>query len=172
MNKIAIFYGPLGGNTEKVANAVAAAFGESNCVLLPVKDATEKDLEPYQNVVFGGPTIGTHTWRDQPDDHDWNQFLVRMSGMDLSTKKCAIFGLGDHISYAHHFVDDIGFLAERLENSGATLVGMVPVEDYEFESSKAQRGDLFLGLPVDEDFESEKTISRVGKWVEQLKQEF
>ena len=38
MDKIAIFYGPLGGNTEKVANEIAQAFGESNCLLLPVKE--------------------------------------------------------------------------------------------------------------------------------------
>lgn len=172
MDKIAIFYGPLGGNTEKVANAVAEAFGESNCILVPVKDATEMDLEPYQNIIFGGPTVGTHTWRDQPEDKDWDQFLVRLSKMDLSTKKCALFGLGDSVSYAHHFVDDIGILAERLESAGAKLVGMVPVKDYVFEASKAQRGDLFLGLAIDEDFESDKTTNRVGKWVNQLKQEF
>lgn len=172
MNKIAIFYGPLGGNTEKVAKMVATTMGEKNCILLPVKDATEMDIEPYQSVIFGGPTVGTHTWQDQPDHKDWDHFLVRLSEMDLTGKKCAIFGLGDHISYAHHFVDDIGVMAERLEDAGAELVGMVPVSGYEFESSKAQRGDLFLGLPIDEDFESDKTVDRVKNWVDQLKKEF
>lgn len=172
MEKIAIFYGPLGGNTEKVALEIAGAFGEKNSILLQVKDATEMDIEPYQNIIFGGPTVGTHTWHDQKGQTDWDQFLVRLSAMDLTGKKCAIFGLGDHIAYAHHFVDDIGVMAERLEGSGATLVGKVPVEGYEFEASKAQRGDVFLGLPIDEDFEADKTAIRLGSWIDQLKKEF
>lgn len=171
MDKIAIFYGPLGGNTEKVAKKLADKLGEEACVLLPVKDATELDIEPYTRIIFGGPTVGTHTWQDQQAT-DWDNFLARMTKMDLSGKKCAIFGLGDHVAYTHHFVDDIGVMAERVEQAGGELVGQVPVDGYVFEQSKAQRGDLFLGLPVDEDFESEKTNERINRWVEQLLTEF
>ena len=85
MNKIAIFYGPVGGNTENVARKLAKAFGDKKCVLLPVKDATELDLEPYSKIIFGGPTVGTHTWQDQKTN-DWDQFLVRMKKMDLTCK--------------------------------------------------------------------------------------
>ncbi len=171
MDKIAIFYGPQGGNTEKVAKKLADTFGSDKSVLLPVKDATELDLEPYTKVIFGGPTTGTHTWRDQ-HENDWDQFLVRMSTMDMNGKKCAIFGLGDHVAYAHHFVDDIGVLAERIEKAGAELVGLVSTEGYVFEESKAQRGDKFLGLPIDEDFEFDKTEERIQSWVVQLLSEF
>ena len=171
MNKIAIFYGPVGGNTENVARKLAKAFGDKKCVLLPVKDATELDLEPYSKIIFGGPTVGTHTWQDQKTN-DWDQFLVRMKKMDLTGKKCAIFGLGDHIAYAHHFVDDIGVMAERVEQAGGELVGKVPISGYEFEQSKAQDGDVFLGLPIDEDYESNKTDKRISQWVEQLNKEF
>ncbi len=172
MDKIAIFYGPRGGNTEKVAHLVGAAFGEQLVSLIPVKDATELDIEPYDKIIFGGPTVGTHTWQDQPVKNDWDNFLVRLSTMNLAGKKCAIFGLGDHVAYAHHFVDDIGVLAERLEQIGASLVGFVPVSDYEFEQSKAQRGAVFVGLPIDEDFEAEKTEERIRQWVGQLLKEF
>ena len=85
---------------------------------------------------------------------------------------CAIFGLGDHVAYAHHFVDDVGVMAQRLEDAGAKLVGFVPVEGYTFEESMAQRGDVFLGLPLDEDYESDKTEDRISEWVLQLKKEF
>ena len=81
MEKIAIFYGPLGGNTEKVALKIAQTFGEKNSILLQVKDATEMDIEPYQNIIFGGPTVGTHTWRDEKGQTDWDQFLVRLSAV-------------------------------------------------------------------------------------------
>ncbi len=171
MNKIAIFYGPLGGNTERVAKKVADTMGHDKSVLIHVKDATEMDLEPYSKVIFGGPTTGTHTWRDD-HENDWDHFLARMTKMDLSGKKCAIFGLGDHVAYSHHFVDDIGVMAERVEKAGGQLVGLVPVSDYIFDGSKAQRGDKFLGLPIDEDFESEKTDKRIESWVDQLLNEF
>lgn len=172
MNKVAIFYGPEGGNTEKVAKMVAEEFGQDKAILIPVKDATELDLEPYSTIIFGGPTVGTHTWRDDHSNNDWDLFLARLVDVRLEDKTCAIFGLGDHVSYSHHFVDDIGVMAERLEGSGARLVGFVPVDDYDFEESQAQRGDIFLGLPLDEDFEQEKTRERVAKWVIQLRKEF
>lgn len=151
---------------------VAEAFGNENAVLIPVKGATELDLEPYNNIVFGGPTVGTHTWRDDNNNKDWDLLLTRITKMDLENKKCAIFGLGDHISYSRHFVDDVGVLAQRLEDAGASLVGFVPVKGYTFDESLAQRGDLFLGLPLDEDFEPEKTQERISNWVLQLKKEF
>lgn len=172
MEKVAIFYGPEGGNTERAAKLVAAEFGEDNAILIPVKGATELDMEPYSNIVFGGPTAGTHTWRDSHVKNDWDLFLARLIKMNLSDKKCAIFGLGDHISYAHHFVDDIGVMAQRLEEAGASLVGLVPITGYTFEDSLAQRGDMFLGLPLDEDFEQEKTQERISNWVLQLQKEF
>lgn len=172
MNKVAIFYGPEGGNTEKAARLVAKEFGSENSILIPVRDATEMDMEPYTNIIFGGPTVGTHTWRDDTQNNDWDLFLARLTTMKLDDKTCAIFGLGDHVSYSHHFVDDIGIMAERLEEAGARLIGFVPVSGYTFEDSLAQKEDVFLGLPLDEDFESEKTQSRIANWVIQLKKEF
>ncbi|MCD6346477.1 MAG: flavodoxin domain-containing protein [Bacteroidales bacterium] len=172
MEKIAIFYGPLGGNTESVARQIAKALVGKSVVLIPVKDATEVDVEPYDFIIFGGPTLGAHTWSDGTKHNDWDQFLVRLTKMNLKGKACAIFGLGDHIGYAHHFVDDIGVLAERLESNDARLIGFVPVAEYEFEQSKAQRGDVFLGLPIDEDFDGDKTADRVNRWVSQLISEF
>ncbi len=172
MKKIAIFYGPLGGNTEAVAKQLAEAFTNTSVTLIPVRDATEMDIEPYDFIIFGGPTLGSHTWHGESAKNDWDMFLVRLSKISLKDKTCAIFGLGDHISYAHHFVDDIGVLAERLEANGARLVGLVPVEGYEFEQSKAQRGDYFLGLPLDEDHEADKTADRILKWVDQLASEY
>ncbi len=172
MNKVAIFFGPEGGNTEKAAIMVAAEFGEENAILVPVKSATEMDLEPYNNIIFGGPTVGTHTWSDDSKNNDWDIFLTRLAKMNLEGKNCAVFGLGDHVSYANHFVDDIGVMAERLEAAGANLVGLVPVSAYTFEESLAQRGEVFLGLPLDEDFEPEKTQDRISNWVLQLGKEF
>jgi flavodoxin I len=171
MDKIAILYGPKGGNTEKVAKMVAEAFGDL-AVLMPVKDAQESDLKPFKNIIFGGPTVGTHTWSDTNPKNDWDQFLTRLYKMDLKGKTCAVFGLGDQVSYSFKFVDDIGVIAENLIEAGAKLVGMVDPDGYNFDDSQAFKNKKFLGLPIDEDNEPEKTPERISKWVAVLKTEF
>ena len=37
---------------------------------------------------------------------------------------------------------------------------------------QAQRDDQFIGLPLDEDNEDDKTLERVKGWVSQIKGEF
>lgn len=172
MEKIAILYGPKGGSTERVARMVAETFGVDNTVLLPVRDVEEQDIEPFSRIIFGGPTVGTHTWSDVNQRNDWDLFLTRLYKMNLSGKKCAIFGLGDQVSYSFKFVDDIGTIADHLEKTGALLVGKVDPEGYTFDESLALRNGKFLGLPIDQDNEPEKTSGRISAWVQQLKLEF
>ena len=59
-----------------------------------------------------------------------------------------------------------------LEDCGAKLVGETSVEGYTYESSKAQRGEVFVGLALDQENQARLTNGRVSKWVEQLKKEF
>lgn len=172
MGKIAILYGPKGGNTEKVANLVARAFGENQADLIPVKDVKESDLESYPGIIFGGPTVGTHTWSDPDQKNDWDVFLTQLYKMDLTGKKCAVFGLGDQVSYSFKFVDDIATIADHAVKAGGKLIGLVDPDGYTFDESKAFRHGKFLGLPLDEDNEPEKTLQRISQWVEQLKIEF
>jgi len=172
MDKIAILFGPTGGNTEKAAHLVAKAFGENLVDLIPVKDALESDLEPYSGIIFGGPTVGTHTWSDTHQKDDWDLFLTRLYRMNLQGKKCAVFGLGDQVSYSFMFVDDIGIIADHIVQAGGKLVGFVDPEGYTFDESRAFRNGEFLGLPLDEDNEPELTRERINRWVKLLKTEF
>lgn len=172
MDKIAILFGPTGGNTEKVARMIGKAFGEGNADLIPVRDVQESDLKPYTRIIFGGPTVGTHTWSDPTQKNDWDLFLTRLYKMDLKGKTCAVFGLGDQVSYSFKFIDDVGVIADQVSQAGAKLVGLVDPEGYTFDESKAFRNGKFLGLPLDEDNEPELTTSRINQWVELLKTEF
>ena len=61
MKKVGLFYGPVGGSTEKVAKKVADALGNENVDLISVKDAKASDVEKYENVIFGMSTIGKAT---------------------------------------------------------------------------------------------------------------
>jgi flavodoxin I len=172
MSKIAIFFGPLDGSVHRVANKIRDAIGQDKVVMVPVKDATVADLEKYDKIIFGLSTVGSETWHATYSNPDWAVFLPDIGKTRYEGKTVAIFGLGDHITYAATFVDHIALLGNDLIAHGATLVGQVPPDGYEFDGSKAFVDGKFMGLPVDEDFEPELTDERVQRWVEQLKPHF
>ena len=95
-----------------------------------------------------------------------------VTSFDFTGKKVAIFGLGDHITYAYHFVDAIGLLAKTIKAQGGEIFGKVSTEGYTFQDSDAIVEGQFVGLPVDEDFEPELTEERVTAWVNSLLKEF
>ena len=172
MNKIAIFFGPLDGAVHRVAKKVRNAIGEDKAVLVSVKDASVSDLEKYNKIIFGISTVGKETWHAKYNNNDWANFLSEIGKTRYEGKTLAIFGLGDHVTYASTFVDHIGLLAHELMENGATLVGQVSTDGYEFDESKSIIDGKFIGLPIDEDFESELTDERVENWVEQLRPHF
>lgn len=172
MGKIAIFYGPEKGAVNRVADKVKDAIGVDKVEMVLVKNATVADLEKYDKIIFGISTVGKDTWHAKYTNVDWAKFLPEISKTSYAGKTIAIFGLGDHVTYAATFVDHIGLLAKELIKNGAVLSGKVPAADYEYDESQAVEDDLFLGLPVDEDFEPELTDERVKKWVELIRPDF
>lgn len=172
MSKTAIFFGPLNGAVNRVANKIKDVIGEEKVVMVPVKDATVADLEKYDKIIFGISTVGKETWHSTYSNLDWAEFLPHISKTTYQGKTIAIFGLGDHVTYAATFVDHIGLLARELMNNGAELVGKVPASEYEFDGSEALEDGKFLGLPIDEDFEPELTDERIKNWIEQIKPAF
>jgi len=163
MTKIGLFYGPQEGNVEKVAKLVASKI--ENVDLVKVKEVDANAFDAYDNIILGISTLGKHTWASDNEGNDWDQFLPKMNGIDLKGKKVAIFGLGDHIAYADFFVDAMGELFEVVKKTGATVVGSVSDEGYEFNESRAFIDGKFVGLPVDEDFEEDMTEERVDNWL-------
>ncbi len=51
-------------------------------------------------------------------------------------------------------------------------MGFTSTEGYEFESSRAQRGDKFIGLAIDYENQGSMNKERIAAWVEQLKGAF
>lgn len=172
MKKIAIFFGPEKGAVNRVADKVKQAIGEDKVDMIPVKNATFEDIDKYDKIIFGISTVGKETWHTTYSNVDWARFLPEIGKTRYEGKTIAIFGLGDHVTYAATFVDHIGLLAGELTKNGAVLTGQVPAEDYEFDESKAVVNGKFLGLPVDEDFEPELTDERVSKWVKSIRDAF
>ena len=172
MSKVAIFYGPENGSVHRVAKLLASKIENKKPDLIQVNEAKTSDLERYDNIIFGISTVGRDTWDQNFGNVDWSKFMPTVTSFDFTGKKVAIFGLGDHITYAYHFVNAMGTLAKLVIKNGGQLVGKVSPDGYTFQDSDALDGGLFQGLPLDEDFEPELTDDRLNCWVEQLNKEF
>ncbi len=172
MGNLAIFFGPEGGYVNRVAKLLASKMDQQKPDLILINEATSADLARYDTIIFGISTIGRDTWDQKFGNIDWAKFMPVLSSFDFSGKKVAVFGLGDHITYAYHFVNSMGILAREVVKNGGQLLGKVSAEGYDFQDSEALEGGKFLGLPVDEDFEPEMTEKRLNAWVAQLNQEF
>jgi len=168
MKKTAIFYGPVGGSTEFVAKKMQEIIGIDNCDLLAVKDAVSNDLLKYDNLLLGIATIGNETWHSKPVKSGWFTFMNTLEKTNLDGKTVALFGLGDQIRYADHFVDAMGELFEIVKDKDVTIIGSVDPSDYDFRDSKAIHNGRFVGLPLDEDFESGQTRQRIENWINEL----
>ncbi len=132
-----------------------------------IADADMDQVKGYTNIIFGSSTWGVGDLQD-----DFEEFIENFEGADLSGKAVAIFGCGDQESYADSFVDAIGEIYEALEGTGCELVGKIATDGYEYDESRAEKDGKFVGLPIDEDNQSDETADRVSAWVEQLKNEF
>ena len=171
MGKIGVFFGPENGAVHRVAKLLASKIENEKPDLILVHDASVDDLARYETIIFGISTIGRDTWDQKFGNVDWAKFMPTVTTFDFTGKKVAIFGLGDHITYAYHFVNSMGVLAKTILKNGGELIGKVSPEGYSFQDSDALEGGQFLGLPIDEDFEPELTDDRLSCWVEQLKKE-
>lgn len=90
----------------------------------------------------------------------------------MKEKKIAIFGYGDQETYADSFVDAIGEIYDTVKDKGCKVVGFTSTESYEYDCSTAEVDGKFVGLPLDEENQSNLTDERIKHWVEQLRNEF
>ena len=166
--KVGLYYSTMSGNTETIAEFIAAASGVT---AEPVGAASAADLAACDGLIVGAPTwnTGADDMRSGTDMDDW--LYSTLPGADLSGKKVAVFGCGDQCGYSGNFCDAVGELYDCLTAQGASVVGMVDTGDYDFADSKAVRDGKFCGLLCDEDNEYEKSEGRVNAWVEQIKSE-
>ena len=170
--KVGIFFGPTGGKTENIAKKIQQAFGSDMADLIPVKNSKASDLDRYENIVFGCSTIGKETWNAERTKADWDLFRPEIDKINYKGKSIALFGLGDSVTYAATFVDALGVLAKIMMENDAKIVGQVPTSGYHFTDSQAVIDKQFVGLPIDEDYEADKTDKRISEWVKGLQNLF
>lgn len=170
MAKIGLIYGSSTGNTEFAAYQLKEqfdGFDSWDCEVTNIGEATPEKLLSYQYLVLGIPTWNVGELQD-----DWDVFFPNLPDMDFSGKKVALFGMGDQNGYGFNFLDAVGMLADEVLLQGADVVGLWPNEKYEFEESKANVEDHFLGLGLDQDGQEELTTPRIKAWAVQVVGEF
>ena len=164
MSKTAIIYSFHTQKSKKVAEKIIEAFGEPSIVAINAEELTKEVFNEYDNFILSAPT-----WFDGELPNYWDEFVPDLEEMDLKNKTFAVFGLGDQKGYPENFCDAIGILVGILENCGAKIIGQTSLEGYTFESSKAQRGNIFVGLPLDQENQARLTQQRIENWVAELK---
>ena len=88
-----------------------------------------------------------------------------LQGKNLADKTIALFGCGDCESYGDTFVGGIGELYNGIKESGANFVGAVSTDGYTFDDSEAVVDGKFVGLPLDDVNEDDKTDARIDAWI-------
>ena len=167
MDKTAIIYSYNTKKTGKVAERIKEAFGDAPVEMVNAEEITESIFLSFDQIIMGVPT-----WFDGELPNYWDEFVPALEDMDLKTKKIALYGLGDQKGYPENFLDGMGIMADILEAQGAKLLGFTSIEGYEFESSRAVRGEQFAGLAIDYENQGSLNKERIAAWTEQLKKEF
>ena len=165
MNNTAIIYSFNTQKSKKVAEKIIDSFGDG-IEAVNAEDLTKEVFGKYTNFILSAPT-----WFDGELPNYWDEFVPDLEEMDLKGKTFAVFGLGDQKGYPENFCDAIGIIVTILEDCGAEIIGHTLIGGYDFESSKAQRGDKFVGLLLDQENQARLTKTRIENWVKQIKSE-
>lgn len=167
MERIGLFFGSDTGYTESIAREIVRLIGPEQIDCHDISKSSN-DLFSNYNLLI----IGLSTWHDGQLQSDWDKFLDEFKKIDFTGKTVAFFGLGDQVGYAEYFVDGIGILAQIVSENGGEIIGVWPTDGYQFQASKAvfEEG-WFVGLALDEDNQSDLTITRIRAWLEQVAEE-
>ena len=157
MNTTIVIYGSSTGTCEAIAEKIASKLG---CKALNVQELNDAIVEENQNLI-----LGTSTWGAGEMQDDWYDGLKTLQNADLKGKTIAFFGCGDAWSYSDTFVGGMGELYNGIKDSGARFIGSVDTTDYKFDDSEAVIDGKFIGLPLDDINEDDKTDSRIDAWL-------
>lgn len=159
----AVFYASSTGNTKDAAKKIAKELGEG-IKTFDISFSGVDKINEFDKVIIGCSTWGDGELQDDLEEA-WDEFTT----LDFSGKTVALFGLGDQDGYADEYVDAMGIIYEQVSKSGANVIGSWPVDGYDYEQSRAQVDDSFVGLALDEDNQSELTDERISGWCESIK---
>lgn len=160
MSKTIVVYGSTTGTCESIAQTLGDQLGAE---VINVSDLTANQLAEADNIV-----LGTSTWGAGELQDDWYDGVNVVKSANLSGKRVALFGCGDSASYSDTFCGGMKELYDAAVAAGATVVGAVPTDGYTFDDSDAVVDGQFVGLPLDDVNEDDKTSERISAWLPAL----
>lgn len=160
MKSIGIFYGSSTGTTSDLAQKIASALGVDSANVMDVANADAAAAAKYDVLLLGSSTWGLGDLQD-----DWESFLPKLKGENLSGKKVGFFGCGDASSYSDTFCAALGTIKAELANTGCTFIGAYPAEGYSYDETTAEENGQLIGLCVDDANESDQTEARMERWI-------
>ncbi|CAL4322743.1 Flavodoxin 1 [Buchnera aphidicola (Protaphis terricola)] len=164
MKKVGIFFGSDTGNTEKVAGIIHKKIGKNNSFLYDISNSSKKDIESFDNLIFGIPT-----WYYGEVQCDWDEFLPILKQIDFSNKTIALFGCGDQEDYSEYFCDALSVIYKIIKKNKANIIGEWSTKGYHFDCSKSLLNkNYFMGLALDEDRQSNQTKNRIKIWINDI----
>lgn len=164
MNKTCIIYGSSTGTCQAIAEKIAEKLGINSSDVFDVANIDADTAGDYTNLL-----LGTSTWGAGELQDDWYDGLEALKKADLAGKTVALFGCGDCESYGDTFCGAMAEIYDGLKDSGATFVGQVDTDGYTYDDSAAVIDGKFIGLPLDDVNEDDKTDDRIEAWIESIK---
>lgn len=117
MSKILIAFASMSGNTEEIAELIKTSIEPlgHEIEMKEIENINTQKLLEYDGII-----LGAYTWGDGELPYEVEDFYDDIETMDLTGKKVAVFGSGDH-AYPK-FCAAVDILEERLMACGAEIV--------------------------------------------------
>ena len=164
MKNICVIYGSSTGTCQGLAEKIGQQLGVQDDGMIDVQNMSADVVNKYDVLI-----LGTSTWGAGEMQDDWYDGVKVLKQAGLQGKAVAVFGCGDSESYSDTFCGGMAELYNAAKDAGATMMGEVATDGYNFDDSEAVVDGKFVGLALDEVNEDDKTNSRIEAWVEELK---
>ena len=164
MKNICVIYGSSTGTCQGLAEKIGQQLSVQDDGIIDVQNLSADVVNKYDVLI-----LGTSTWGAGEMQDDWYDGVKVLKQAGLQGKAVAVFGCGDSESYSDTFCGGMAELYNAAKDAGATMMGEVATDGYNFDDSEAVVDGKFVGLALDEVNEDDKTDSRIETWVEELK---
>ncbi len=169
MLKVGIFFGSSTNNTKNVAYFIYEKINKYfNVNILNISKSSIKDFSYFDILI-----LGTSTWYCGEIQYDWDIFLNDYNKKYFLNKIFCFFGCGNQEDYGDYFCDGVSKLYEKVNKNKSLILGYWPTKYYSFNKSKSLLNkDYFIGLMIDEMYQSKLTQERINSWVSKLLVDF
>ena len=138
---------------------------EKEYIVTVDQKVTEDFLAQMRN---GIPILDTITKKCEVEKiNNYTFRIILTQGLNRQIRRMC-----DAVGYPDTYLDALALVDDALLTTGVERIGDWPTAGYSFEESLARRGDMFIGLGVDEDNEPELTGERVTGWVRKVLAEY